>query len=271
MESELSETDVRLLTILDQLALAAGAVIMELRATGCLARHKTDTSPVTDADEQAEKIILDGLSAHFPNIPVVAEEAAAAGIVPIDLGTQFFLVDPLDGTKEFVAGRPDFTVNIALIEFGVPIAGVVYAPAHGTIFSATRGKACKSTVIDGIISNSVVLRNRVHNGPTRVVASRSHMNAETEAYLATVPNCEIVNIGSSLKFCILAEGRADLYPRFGRTMEWDTAAGDAVLRAVEGTTTTLDGAPLIYGKRNQVGDSDFANPYFVSASAKPAS
>jgi 3'(2'), 5'-bisphosphate nucleotidase len=222
---------------------------------------------VTEADEQAEKIILAGLAMHYPTVPVVAEESVAAGTVPLALGDEFFLVDPLDGTKEFVSGRDDFTVNIALIEFGVPVAGVVYAPAHGTIYLGANDSAFKKNVRNGIATETVKLTLAAHLGPARVVASRSHLTKETEDFLCSVPDCQTVNIGSSLKFCLLAEGSADLYPRFGRTMEWDTAAGDAILRAIGGTTETLDGFPLLYGKVNQASDSDFANPHFISKTA----
>jgi 3'(2'), 5'-bisphosphate nucleotidase len=265
MDANFAHTDIPMVTILEELAIAAGALIMELRSSGITARFKSDKSPVTEADEQAEKIIISGLVHHFPAIPIIAEEAAAAGNIPRDLGTQFFLVDPLDGTKEFVSGREDFTVNIALIENGIPVCGVVYAPAHGSIYSAERNAATKASVVSGKCTDRLVLLGKENAGAARVVASRSHMTAQTEQFLNALPDCQIVNIGSSLKFCILAEGNADIYPRFGRTMEWDTAAGDAVLRAAGGMTETLDGQPLTYGKRNQQDDSDFANPYFVSS------
>ncbi len=262
----MSKHEVNLVTILEELALAAGSVIMELREKGIVSRTKSDKSPVTEADERAEAIILAGLSSHFPHIPVVAEEAAAAGHLPADLGSQFFLVDPLDGTKEFVSGNGDFTVNIALIENGNPVCGVVYAPAHGFLFSADENSATKAAVVAGKIESRAQLICAEKSVPTKVVASRSHMTDQTEAFLKTMPDCQTVQVGSSLKFCILAEGKAEVYPRFGRTMEWDTAAGDAILRAVGGTTKTLDGALLSYGKRNQAGDEDFANPHFVSVS-----
>lgn len=249
---------------LQAMAIAAGAAIMAVRKKGVQARLKSDQSPVTEADELAEKIILAGLAEHYPAIPVVAEESVAAGIIPAALGDSFFLVDALDGTKEFVSGREDFTVNIALIEFGVPVLGVVYAPAHNIIYVGAGTFAQKATVVDGKIKDLTSLAVAKTVGATRVVASRSHMTAETETYLASIANCQTVNVGSSLKFCLLAEGKADLYPRFGRTMEWDTAAGDAILRAAGGITENLDGSPFVYGKRNQKHDSDFANPHFIS-------
>jgi 3'(2'), 5'-bisphosphate nucleotidase len=253
-----------MLSRFQEMAIAAGAAIMTVREKGVQARLKSDQSPVTEADELAEKIILAGLGEHYPAIPVVAEESVAAGIIPAALGNRFFLVDALDGTKEFVSGREDFTVNIALIEFGIPVLGVVYAPAHNLIYSGEGNFAQKATVVDGTINNPVSLNISKIDGAFRVVASRSHMTLETEQFLAGIPNCQTVNVGSSLKFCLLAEGKADLYPRFGRTMEWDTAAGDAILRAAGGNTENLDGTPLVYGKRDQEHDSDFANPHFIS-------
>lgn len=252
-----------MLAVFEALAVEAGAAIMAIRAAGINARFKNDQSPVTEADEQAEKIILDGLTSHYPDIQVVAEEATAAGNVPENLETRFFLVDPLDGTKEFVAGREDFTVNIALIENGVPIAGIVYAPARFVLYAGA-GNAAHKAAVDGQVGQRIPLEPQKQDSPERVVASRSHMTAETEDWLECRPGCRTVNIGSSLKFCLLAEGSADIYPRFGRTMEWDTAAGDAVLRAAGGITETLDGKPLLYGKRNQADDSDFANPHFIA-------
>jgi 3'(2'), 5'-bisphosphate nucleotidase len=252
-----------MLAVFEALAIEAGAAIMAIRAAGINARFKYDQSPVTEADEQAEKIILDGLTRHFPDIQVVAEESACAGNVPQVLNNLFFLVDPLDGTKEFVAGREDFTVNIALIENGVPIAGIVYAPARSVLYVGAGTTAYRAGV-DGHVEHRIPLEPQKQDSPQRVVASRSHMTAETEDWLVCRPNCQTVNIGSSLKFCLLAEGSADIYPRFSRTMEWDTAAGDAVLRAAGGITETLDGKPLTYGKRNQADDADFANPHFIA-------
>lgn len=253
-----------LLAVLEQLAVDAGHEIMAVRTAGCTARMKPDQSPVTIADERAEGIILAGLAAHYPHIPVVAEEAIAAGHVPADLQGKFFLVDALDGTREFVNGREDFTVNIALVEQGVPVAGVVYGPVHKRLYCGAGDNAYMADVVDGKIGARHKLQISEVDGIPRVVASRSHMTPETETYLANLPGCKTVNVGSSLKFCLLAKGEADLYPRFGRTMEWDTAAGDAVLRAAGGMTSTLDGKPLVYGKRNQSHDADFANPHFIA-------
>lgn len=256
------------LAVFEALAIKAGAVILAVRAKGVAVEIKDDQTPVTEADHRAEKIIIEGLGWHFPGIPIVAEEQAAAGILPGDLGSCFFLVDPLDGTKEFCAGREDFTVNIALIENGVPVAGLVYAPARAVLYAGAGDTAYRASVADAageaMVERRMPLQPESEPHPRRVVASRNHLTPETEAYLAKLQGCSTVNIGSSLKFCLLAEGSADLYPRFSRTMEWDTAAGDAVLRAAGGRTETLDGKLLTYGKRNQADDSDFANPHFIA-------
>lgn len=258
--------DEAMLGLFERLALAAGREVMRVFNAGCAVDQKLDSSPVTEADRQSEKIILAGLRAAFPDIPCVAEEEASAGIVPPDLDDAFFLVDPLDGTKEFVNRRTDFTVNIALVRHGVPEIGVVFAPCTGRFFSGRPGRA-EAIDINGdyqIIGRRPI-SVRAGVAPLTVVASRSHNTPETEAYIRTVGAAEIVSVGSSLKFCLVASAEADVYPRFGRTMEWDTAAGDAVLRAAGGITRTLDGQPLAYGKRNQSDDVDFANPHFIAS------
>ncbi|WP_195179827.1 3'(2'),5'-bisphosphate nucleotidase CysQ [Mesorhizobium sp. INR15] len=250
----------------ERLALAAGREVMRVFHAGCAVDRKSDASPVTEADRESEKIILAGLRAAFPAIPCVAEEEASAGVVPPDLGGAFFLIDPLDGTKEFVNRRTDFTVNIALVRNGVPEVGVVFAPCSGRFFSGRPGRAESLEISEDyeIVSRRLISA-RAGIAPLAVVASRSHNTAETEAYIRDLGAAEIVSVGSSLKFCLIASAEADVYPRFGRTMEWDTAAGDAVLRAAGGMTRTLDGKPLAYGKRNQPGDEDFANPYFIAS------
>lgn len=256
--------DKRLLAILEPLAIRAGEEILAVRAKGIVAAEKADHSPVTEADNRAEQVILEGLAEHFPQVPVVAEEEAAAGRIPDISSVPFFLVDPLDGTKEFISGRPDFTVNIALIKDGVPIAGVVYAPARAAIYTGSLEGAEKADVLaGGRIVNRKTIRGSAPQETVRIVASKSHNTPETDDFIARYPQAVRVSVGSSLKFCLLAEGAADLYPRFGRTMEWDTAAGDAVLRAAGGTTTALDRRLLHYGKRNQADESDFANPHFI--------
>lgn len=250
--------------VFEALAIDAGKLAMDVFASDFAVDAKADESPVTAADKASERLILDGLRREFPRIPCVAEEEVAAGIAPPALGDTFFLVDPLDGTREFVNRRPDFTVNIALIRKGAPVVGVVYAPARCSIFSGYGGYAEAGSVGEGYVVEG---RRRTHVRagfpPFTIVASRSHRTHETDLYLRKFSGAEIVSIGSSLKFCMIASGEADIYPRFGRTMEWDTAAGDAVLRAAGGTTLTLDGTPLTYGKRGAA-TADFANPDFVA-------
>ncbi len=259
-----------MLAVFERLALDAGREVMRVFKAGCAVDKKSDSSPVTEADRESETIILAGLRAAYPDVPCVAEEEVAAGIVPPDLDGAFFLIDPLDGTKEFVNRRTDFTVNIALIRDGVPEVGVVFAPCSGRFFSGRPGRA-EAIEVDGDFR--IVGRRRISVRtavtPLAVVASRSHNTPETEAFIRDLGAAEIVSVGSSLKFCLLAAAEADIYPRFGRTMEWDTAAGDAVLRAAGGMTRTLDGEPLTYGKREQSDDADFANPHFI-ASGKAA-
>jgi 3'(2'), 5'-bisphosphate nucleotidase len=257
--------DALMLDVFERLALAAGREVMRIFRAGCAVAHKADNSPVTEADRASEKIILAGLREAFPHVPCVAEEEASVGIVPPDLDGAFFLVDPLDGTKEFVNRRTDFTVNIALIRNGRPEIGVVFAPCSGRFFSGIPGRAEALEVTDDYtIAGRRPIAARVGAAPLAIVASRSHNTPETEAYIRSLGAAEIVSVGSSLKFCLLASAEADVYPRFGRTMEWDTAAGDAVLRAAGGMTRTLDGKPLAYGKRNQPDDEDFANPHFIA-------
>ena len=258
-------SDEAILELFERLAIDAGRAIMEVFHSDITVTEKADASPVTQADKAAETVILAGLRAALPEVPCVSEEEIGEGIVPPDLGNLFLLVDPLDGTKEFVKRRTDFTVNIALIRDGAPAIGVVYAPCSGRFFAGRPGRAEAFEVVDGVSTGRHQIHVREGREPLTIVASRSHLTPETETFIKKVHAAEIVSVGSSLKFCLLATGEADLYPRFGRTMEWDTAAGDAVLRAAGGTTHTLDGAPLVYGKRNQADDADFANPHFVSS------
>ena len=258
--------DEAMLGTFERLALEAGREVMRVYHEGCAVDRKSDSTPVTEADRESEKIILAGLRAAFPDIPCVAEEEVAAGIATPDLDGAFFLVDPLDGTKEFVNRRTDFTVNIALVRNGVPEVGVVFAPCTGRFFSGRPGRA-EAIELDGHyrITGRRPISARTGVAPLAVVASRSHNTPETDAFIRDLGAAEIVSIGSSLKFCLVAAAEADVYPRFGRTMEWDTAAGDAVLRAAGGMTRTLDGKPLAYGKRKQADDEDFANPHFIAS------
>ncbi len=239
------------------LAKQAGVTILRYYAEGVTVRAKADLSPVTEADEAAEAIILQVLAALTSAIPIVAEEAVAAGDVPDVSGGRFWLVDPLDGTREFLSRNGEFTVNIALIEQGLPILGVVHAPALGLSYAAA-GPGTATRERDGGPPEPVTARATPADGAV-VVASRSHGNERAlEAYLANIRVKSLVKAGSSLKFCRIASGSADLYPRFGRTMEWDTAAGHAVLLAAGGSIETVDGDPLLYRKKG------FENPAFIA-------
>jgi 3'(2'), 5'-bisphosphate nucleotidase len=230
----------------------AGGAIMAIYATDFAVRDKPDESPVTAADEAAEKIILADISTIAPDVPVVAEEAVSAGKVPV-VADRFFLVDPLDGTREFVSRRDEFTVNIALIEDGEPVLGVVYAPARRELYwGDVRGRRAGrlEAESDGTmpaLGTAIEARRPPQRGWT-AVASRSHRTPETDSFLANYPVSEFRSIGSSLKFCLVAAGDADIYPRIGPTMEWDTAAGHAVLVAAGGSVTGLEGEPFRYGK-----------------------
>jgi 3'(2'), 5'-bisphosphate nucleotidase len=252
-------------TVLAEIAHRAGAKIMEIYATGCSASQKADLSPVTIADEQAEAIISSALQKHWPDVPVVAEEAAAAGKIP-DVAERFFLVDPLDGTKEFLSRNGEFTVNIALVEHGLPVLGVVYAPALSRMYVGEKSHGAQlctlgvSESLSNAVWQAIHTRSLPADGAT-VLASRSHRDAETEAYLATLNVKKIIGAGSSLKFCTIAAGEADIYPRFGRTMEWDTAAGQAVLMAAGGKVNCATGEPLVYGKTER----GFDNPAFIAS------
>jgi 3'(2'), 5'-bisphosphate nucleotidase len=258
--------------ILERMALDAGAAILDVYDAGPQVCYKDDQSPVTEADERAEAIILERLAAAFPHIPVVAEESVSSGRVPDISGGTFFLVDPLDGTKEFINRRNDFTVNIALIEGNVPVAGIVYAPAQRCAYVADGGRAEKLLLDPAwALEHRQPIRVRMRGAELTAVASRSHNSSETEAFLTGHGVMNYASVGSSLKFCLLAEGKADVYPRFGRTMEWDTAAGDAVLKAAGGSVVRLDGSRLLYGKTVQEEDSAFANPHFIAwADMSPA-
>lgn len=248
-----------------QLAQVAGREIMGIYATDFSAKAKSDLTPVTEADERAERIILAGLAAAWPDIPVISEEAASAGHIP-EVASRFFLVDPLDGTKEFISRNGEFTVNIALIENGIAVGGVVFAPALSRLFwgelgiGAAQAKITSEDQLTKAHWQTIKVRSLPSEGAT-VVASRSHRDAATESYLARQKVKTIVAAGSSLKFCIIAAAEADLYPRFGRTMEWDTAAGHAVLSAAGGKVLCEDGDHLAYGKAHR----GFDNPAFIAS------
>ena len=251
-------------TIVDA-ALEAGHEIERIYGEGCATQTKSDGSPVTEADHAAEAIILQRLAAAYPDIPVIAEEEACAGRIP-EVGERFFLVDPLDGTRGFIERNGEFTVNIALIEKGEAVAGVIYAPDSHLLYYGGRGEGafrCRETgPHEGICT-----RLAPASGLT-AVASRTTAD-KTAAKLRHLTIADFAPSSSSLKFCLLAEGSADVYPRFGRTMEWDTAAGQAILEAAGGRVLVLDGeareiGPLRYGKVTD----NFENPHFIAWGAR---
>jgi 3'(2'), 5'-bisphosphate nucleotidase len=246
----------RLVDDIAEAAREAGAAILEVVRRGFEVESKADASPVTEADRAAELVILAALARVAPGIPVIAEEQVAAGHIPAH-DAIYFLVDPLDGTKEFVRGGDDYTVNIGLIEHGAPRLGVVFAPATRRLHGGCVGAG--AWVDEG--AGRTAIRTRERGAVPTAVASKSHLNQATIDYLeAAVGQCDYVSVGSSLKFCILAEGKADIYPRAAPTSEWDTAAGHAVLLAAGGLVDGPDGAALRYGKRA------FLNRAFVATS-----
>lgn len=241
---------------IEQIARQAGAAILEVYGSDFEVRGKDDASPVTAADERGEAIILAGLRKLAPAIPIVAEEEVAAGRIP-EVGRVFWLVDPLDGTKEFIRRNGEFTVNIALIVDGRPVLGAVFAPALDRMFLGAEGAG--AWVEENGIRRPLACRRAPAEGLT-VVASRSHGDAAAlDAFLAGRPVARTRSAGSSLKLCLVASGEADVYPRLGRTMEWDIAAGHAVLAAAGGRIETVaDHTPLRYGKPG------FDNPHFAA-------
>ncbi len=250
----------RMDTVFRDLALRAGAAIMEIyQRPDFDVRAKSDDSPVTEADLAADRIIAQGLARAFPDIPIVTEERADSHQVR---AARFLIVDPLDGTKEFIRRRGDFTVNIALVEDGVPTRGIVYAPAKERLFLTLDDGAAveeRGPFADTPGARTPLQVRTPDNAALLVVASKSHRDAATDAHIARYGVADLVSAGSSLKFCLLAAGEADLYPRLGRTMEWDTAAGHAVLAGAGGRVLRLDDhTPLAYGKPG------FENPFFVA-------
>lgn len=251
----------RLVPEMRRLAIAAGDTIMQIYARPDFdIRAKSDDSPVTEADEAADALISTGLSRAFPGVALITEEQAASHA---QSARDFLIVDPLDGTKEFIKRRGDFTVNIAYVENGAPVRGVVYAPARKRMFyTLANGRAVEEAgpfdpTTPGALRPIGV--SAPDNAALRVVASKSHRDAATDAYIARYDVADLVSAGSSLKFCLVAAGEADLYPRLGRTMEWDTAAGHAVLAGAGGRVVRFDDhAPLTYGKPG------YENPFFIA-------
>ena len=256
MSIEHDHENLRLVDELADAAREAGEAILAVVRRGFEVEAKRDTSPVTEADRAAELIILAALARAAPGVPVIAEEEVAAGRIPAHEDT-FFLVDPLDGTKEFVRGGDDYTVNIGLIEQGTPRLGVVFAPATGRLHGGCIGEGAWLDEGQG----RQPIRTRQRGAQITAVASKSHLNQATIDYLeAAVGACGYVSVGSSLKFCIVAEGKADIYPRAAPTSEWDTAAGHAVLLAAGGVVDGPDGRALRYRK------PAFLNRAFVATS-----
>jgi 3'(2'), 5'-bisphosphate nucleotidase len=251
----------QLTTVLRKLAIEAGDVIMKIyEAPDFEVRTKGDASPVTEADEAADRLISSGLRAAFPDVMLVTEEQAATHMAK---GDTFLIVDPLDGTKEFIQRRGDFTVNIAYVLDGSPVRGVVYAPAKGRLFYTDAGG--NAVEEEGPFAPDVagpthrIRVSKPDNAALMVVASKSHRDQATEDYIGKYAVKDSKSAGSSLKFCLVATGEADLYPRVGRTMEWDTAAGHAVLVGAGGDVVRFDNhQPLRYGKEG------FANPFFIA-------
>jgi len=235
----------------------AGSLILEVYATDFSVRHKHDASPVTEADERAEMLILTALRDLLPGVPAIGEEAVSSGLQEPVIGNTFWLVDPIDGTKEFLRRSGEFTVNISLIEEGTPVIGVVTAPAIDRSFRACGPGTAALRETDGVWK-PIVVRDIPKEGAT-VVSSRSHSDQEKlEALTRNIKIHVHKTAGSSLKFCLIAEGNADIYPRYGPTSEWDTAAGHAVLLGAGGNVWRLDGSELEYGKKG------WRNPEFIA-------
>ena len=234
----------------------AGSAIMEIYAGEFSVELKGDASPLTCADRASHRVIADGLTAATPGIPILSEEGGDIPYQERAEWSRFWLVDPLDGTKEFIKHNGEFTVNIALVEDGRVIAGVVYVPAQDTLYFGCLEDGCwKSN--DGENLVPIEVRKADHERGLTVVMSRSHPSPELAKYLQEIKVAEALPVGSSLKLCVVAEGKADLYPRLGPTMEWDTAAGHAIVEAAGGTVLTEDGTPLRYNKESLL------NPYFI--------
>lgn len=240
-----------------EIALEAGREILDVYRHGGEISHKDDQSPLTEADLRADRVIRQGLEQQFPGVFVQSEESSSTGKLDVE---RFFLVDPLDGTKEFLKRNGEFTVNIALIESGQPVAGVVLAPALDELFYAAKGFGAWKRDVVGVRAIAAAEAT----DPLRVIGSRSHGGDKLAAWLATLNiKHTFVAAGSSLKFCRIAEGQADIYPRFGPTSQWDTAAAQAVLEAAGGVVTDLQGTPLRYGL-----DRHMCNPEFVAVGSR---
>lgn len=262
----------RLVDALLPAVLAAGRIEMRHFAAGVEVQTKADTTPVTVADHEAEAVLTEALLKVSPGVPVIAEEAVAAGRVPAIVDA-FFLVDPLDGTRAFIKNSPEFTINIGLVEAQRPVFGIIYVPALEQLFvtlgpgEAVEARIAPDAQVAGLAECELTPLRTREPDPNALIAfaSRSHASDTTEAFLKRLPIAEKRKASSSLKFCLIARGEADLYARLGQTSEWDTAAGHAILEAAGGSVTTVDGGPLRYGKT----DKSFANPHFVAWAREP--
>lgn len=261
--------------LLDSVApavLAAGEAVTRAFGAGGAVKLKADSSPVTEADRASESILLAALQGFAPDIPVISEEATGEGRAP-QVREAFFLVDPLDGTREFIAGRNEFTINVGLVVNGAPTFGVIFAPALEHLFMTTwADRAVEVRVPHGAGWSDVLAEpfaplrtRRPEAGDLAALVSRSHAEPELASLLEKLSVRSIRSLGSALKFCLIARGEADLYPRLGPTCEWDTAAGHAILGAAGGVVTVLDGQPLTYGKAAE----GFRNPGFLAWGRAP--
>ena len=244
-----------------QIIRSASTKILEIYNQNFEVQYKQDESPVTLADKIAEETIINGLIKLFPEIPRIAEESFTHDTKLPATNSPFFLIDPLDGTKQFVNREGEFTVNVALIEQRVPTMGIIHIPVANTTYWTSGDNNAWRQLGDN--EPEIIRCTKADPAALRVIMSKSHTNEETESYLESLPVRERVNAGSSLKFCRIAEGKADLYPRFGSIMEWDIAAGHAILSAAGGSVTEFDGRPILYGHKN------FRTPYFLAKGILP--
>jgi 3'(2'), 5'-bisphosphate nucleotidase len=257
--------DDRLLDELTTVVSAAGAAILAARSGSLDTRTKPDLTPVTAADHAAEAVILDALARLLPGMCIVSEEAAGRA-PPQRIPDSFVLVDPLDGTREFIAGRDEFTINLAIVADGRPRLGIVAAPAHGLLWRGLEGRGAERLRLSpGAPASAAQARSPIRTRPSPrsgliAAISRSHLDPQTQAYLARLPISDRRACGSAVKFCQVAEGSADVYARFSPTCEWDVAAGHAVLAAAGGVVNTPDGAPVSYGRMAE----NFGVPAFIA-------
>ena len=254
----MTQPDEKLLAPLLDIARAASIEIMRIYSTDFAVDVKADASPVTEADLAAHKVIVSDLRRITPDLPVLSEESAYIPFAERRRWDSYWLVDPLDGTKEFISKNGDFTINIALVQGGTPVAGVVHVPVSGMSYYGCVGVGAFRRDRDGQAA-PIRVRKLIGGAPVKVVASRSHRGPLLDGYLAKLGPHETVSRGSSLKFCLVAEGAADVYPRLGPTSEWDTAAGHAILLAAGGHVIGVDGAPLRYNTKDSL-----LNPHFIA-------